>query len=532
MGPPVADDHMENAFNLSFMTPSPSISPGGHTQSFFDARTATLSNEASYDSPQNLVIEQPSVAMLDSTLDFHKDLYLFDHYMDHTCRDLEIIPQVSFARKFGIPQLAVENPGILCSLMALGAACLAIDILTGQSQCSQLEDLGELISAGDRYHRTGLQSVQHQMTTDQPRDLAEAHAHAILLFPYALGRRRISHLLNDIGPPTPTSGVDPHAEHMSSIDWMIILRGITTTGRSCWSNSSVYMHDSVMATRPQKIHPAIASHVQAKLSEPSDRPLTWNRFQCRVASKHPLFPVVASTRVMALEALAQKGEKVNRLMRNSHRHDPALDVEKSSLQLARSVSLSACLMAVDLLVNLEGTIFDYDSNNEKQYPEIPVAAKPALEASPIPWLRRYASSPIYEPGLPALRTVFAWVNRTPEEYFQLLLKPLPSRTDCQIATPTATDVDREIQLFAWDIWSHWLVFAILIEDESFFTASLGVPDITNLSPWFKGLPSESSSSNAGSTVGSPTAQGQDWWPWSMCSVAQQLRKYDGEGLTG
>ncbi|KAJ9605513.1 hypothetical protein H2200_010170 [Cladophialophora chaetospira] len=519
------DESIEDVFNIPFITPSPSMSPIARTPAFLHSRTASSSgNEMSFEALNDTVVEQPLTSMYSTVTTLHKDLYLFDHYMDHTCCDLEIIPNVSFARKFGIPQLAVGNPGILCSLMALGAACLSIDILTGQAPKDQVQDLGALISTGDRYHQIGLQSVRHQMNTNQPRDLAEVHAHAILLFPYALARRRISSLLNDIGPPTPTSGVDGETDHLSCVDWMIILRGVTTTGRACWSNSTVYMDDSILHNRLQNTHPAIASHLLTKLSEPRDRPSIWKSFQCQIASKHPLFPVVASTRVVALEALQARGEKVNRLMRVQHKFDPPMDIEKSSLQMARSASLSACIMATDLLANLDGTIFDPGSVVEPCWPNFGEGAGPSLIDSPIPWLRRYASPPIYDPAQPALRTVFAWVNRTPEEYFQLLLKPLPPQSESPPAyngQTTTPDVDREIQLLAWDIWAHWLVFAILIEDESSFTASLGVPEITNLAPWFRNGATES----PGSKPGSPTSQNQDWWPWSMCSVAQQLRRY-------
>ena len=167
---------------------------------------------------------------------------------------------------------------------------------------------------------------------------------------------------------------------------------------------------------------------------------------------------------------------------------------------------------------------------EQRYPDVGDNVGPSLIDSPIPWLRRYASAPIYDPTLPALRTIFSWINRTPEEYFQLLLKPLPPLAESQAGYSgrnTIPNVDREIQLLAWDIWAHWLVFAILIEDESSFSATWGVPDITNLSPWFRNVATESPDSNAAS----PTAQAQDWWPWSMCSVARQLRRYDGVGFT-
>ena len=513
----------ERSTNVSSTTSPTSVSPFEYTPASYDASRASFTmNEIHDELTAVSTTYQASNAVEDNVSSIEKDLYLFDHYMDHTCRDLEIIPDVAYAKKVGLPQLAAENQGVLCSMMALAAACLCIDILSGQSTGKKIEDFSELISIGDRYHRIGIQSVRQQLATNQARDLAEGHAHTILLLPYALARRRISHLLNDVGPPIPMSGVDMQAEHLSSVEWIIILRGITTTGRA--SESTVYMDHSVTASgmdRPPRTHPLISSHILTKSAEQGSQHTTWHGLRNHLASKHHLFPVISATRVVALEALHLKAEKTNHIVRDHQRKHPALDPDQSSIQMAWNTSLSACFMAVDLLVNLERTIF-----NPEPRPLVPASPESQFDNHPLPWLRRYAKDPVYDPALPALQTVLSWVNRTPEEYFQLLMKPLPALSNSQGDSPAwsdTPDIDREIQLLAWDIWAHWLVFAILIEGESFFTASLGVPDIINLSPYFRGSVSESPSSNA-----SPTAEGQDWWPGSMCSVAQQLRRFEGK----
>ena len=447
--------------------------------------------------------------------------------MDHTCRDLESIPNVGYARKIGIPGLAAENQGILCSIMAMGAACLCIDLLLGRGSCDRVHDLSELISAGDRYHKIGMQSIRLQMTTNQPRDLAEAHAHAMLLFPYALARRRISYLLNNSGPNTPVSSVGIDSGNPSRAEWMILLRGITTTGRACWSDSSVYM-TGLISLGPvdgrRKPHPTISSYIQAKMSEPKDDHSGWANFRCFIASKHPLFPVVSATRLVALEALQKKVEGVSNLMRDHHRKDVhATNYEKTNVQLAQSLSLAACSMAVDFLIDLCNTLFDpeYRAAN----PPLPAATSsgPRLEDSPMPWLRRYAGPVPYDPTIPALKHILGWVNNTPEEYFQLLLRSLPDQIDHQVSQ----SIDIEIQLLAWDIWAHWLVLVILVEEESFFSGNLGVPDIISLSLLFRKTSTPESSSPS-----SLNEHEQAWWPGNMCSVAQQLRRYHIEGFKG
>lgn len=542
----------QDTFCSSIVTPPSSISSLPHTPALYDVSPGPInlsSDEAFAIDYTTLLAPTITRTPLDRTEDITqtitKDLFLFDHYMTHTCHDMEVIPIVSFVKSRGLPQLAAENQGILCSIMALGAACLCIDLLLGQSPSNHVEDLSDLISAGDRYHKIGMQSAQTQMTSTRAKDLAEAHAHAILLLPYAMARRRISILLSDAGPPSPSSGSYAQAEHLSTMEWTIVLRGITTTSRACWPDDSFYLGDLMMPetmNRIPKPHPAIASHILAKLPEPHERRASnpsFGDFQCLIASEHPLFPVISATRLKAFDALQKKVDRTTLWVRERHR--TALDtagtvsVETTNLRLGQSLSLTACSMAVDLLVHLSNSIFNPDSDEATRRPST-VTSFPGshLEDFPIPWLREYTRHPVYDPKLPAIRSVFSWVNQTPDAYFQLLLQPVPLRND-YLHTMGQSDlqgmeIDREIRMLAWDIWAHWLVLTILIEGESFFTAGLGVSDINNLSPHFhtSTTPSMPHTPASGSNPGSPMSQSHDWWPGNMCSVAQQLRRYQSE----
>jgi hypothetical protein len=48
-----------------------------------------------------------SAALDDIAASIAKDLYLFDHYLDHACRILDSI--TIYGRKIGLPLLAAEN---------------------------------------------------------------------------------------------------------------------------------------------------------------------------------------------------------------------------------------------------------------------------------------------------------------------------------------------------------------------------------------------------------------------------------------
>jgi hypothetical protein len=448
----------------------------------------------------------------DLTASITRDLFLFDHYMQHTCHDLERLPSVAYARKVGVPELAAKNQGILCSVMALGAACLCMDRLSGRASCSRVEELHELIAAGDRYHCWALESARLQMTSSEPEDLAESHAHSILLLPYTTARKQISYMLSGRHLGTPISATTPYDRFLDSSDWMIVLRGITTTGRAAWPENSVTSSAMLSRFQMRQTDPSIARHILQQVPSAQNlTPVVGNDNQVP-ASKHVLFPILAKETPTALQALHNRVEILNRTSRDEHRRNiPAATNETMESHVAQSLSLVACTTAVDLLVDLGMTLF-----NPELAPSPSQASSPStahLDGTHLPWLRRYAVRPVYEPGLPACRTVLAWVNRLPTEFFRLLTQPLPKPT---LGQRMALDLKRDIHVLALDIWAHFLAFTILIEDESLLMGNLATPDLSILGPLFRGN---------GFGPDSPSVEKQEWWPWSMAMTAQQLKSF-------
>ncbi|KAJ9609754.1 hypothetical protein H2200_006082 [Cladophialophora chaetospira] len=438
-------------------------------------------------------------------------------------------PIAVYAWKVGIPRLGAEHTAVLGSIMAFGAACLCLDLLLDQGPSEHPGDADELIKTGDRYHQLGLQSVQRQMMLNQPKDITEAYAHSMLLFPYAMAREKISDLIGKRSPSGPSTGL--HIESPGHLDWAIVLRGISTTGRAYRAVNSNETDGAIndgMDCQSQKLHHSIASHILAKVSELGGEPGTAGPEPKPIlASKHALFPVVSATRVVALETLQRKLESLDQTMRDRHRNAvPAMDGDKVLIRLAQTQSITACSIAVDLLFYLCKMIFDLEQDDISSQPNSCVVD---TRLDSFQWLRDYARRGIYSHGGPAYRTIFSWVSTTPDEYFELLKEPIPAQQTRSAAASArqepavSWDVEREIRLLAWDIWAHWLVFAILIEHETFWTPNFGTKDITSLAPLFQG-------SAATPTLGPSKAEAQDWWPGNMCSIALQLQKYNSRGL--
>lgn len=287
------------------------------------------------------------------TTSLAKHIYLFDHYMDHANRQMDSI--AFYARKVGLPRLAAEHQGVLCSIMALGAACLCIDLLLDERRTENVFNVDDLIKIGEHYHQLGVQTVRHQMMLNQPNDITQAYAHSILLFPYAMAQQRISDLLGNID--SSESGTGLQLESMGHPNWAIVLRGISTCGRAYWALSSNGMEgvtNDATDSQPYKTHHTLASYILARVSK-SDygQETTEPGPGYCIASKHTLFPVVCSTRVVALEALQRRLDDLDQTVRNHDRKGkPTMNGDRVTIKLARVQSLTACSMAIDLLVGL------------------------------------------------------------------------------------------------------------------------------------------------------------------------------------
>ena len=529
------EESAQELYGIMELTPEPNMSVD-HTPLISDpGLISEQRDQVRHHGGEISPADREPIPLDDLAISLQKDLYLFDHYWDHSCRGLESAPDTGYARRIGLPRLATEDRGILCSLMAFGAACLCLDFLLGEENDHEIDNVEELIRTADRYHQIGLESIQAKVALNQRKQTGEAHAHSILLFPYALARQRITKLLKNLDFPITSNSV---IENAGSLDWTILLRGISTIGRAYWAVEPHRRDGTLSGFRNnhlQSTPPTISTHILARISsEPKSPQQLVDPIVASnaLASKHPLFPVVSATRVVALNNLQRKVDDMDRRVRTHHRKNaPNMDGTQVSLRVAHTHSLTACSIAVDLLVDLGKILFNLEQSDTPLDPYANSSAanssNPSTTSSPpqledsssLWWLRDYAKRGAYDHTVPALRTVFAWVPTTPDEYFDLLKESLSPKSS--LLDLSFRDIDRELRLLAWDIWAHWSVFSILIENEAFWTAELGMDSIKGLMPVF--LPT-------GERADGREEEGGDWWPGNMYAVAGQLKKYQHGGL--
>ena len=199
------DDLVQGLFGKMDTTPTSSTSSHNLTPIYSNSSSNALPGEQGrHDAEDSVDLGAKS----DGMISLAKHSFLFDHYMDHACRHLD--PISVYARKVGLPRLAAEHQGVLGSIMAVGAACLCLDLLLDQATSGHEGNVDDLIRIGDHYHQLGLQNVRHQMMLNRPKDITEAYAHSILLWPYAMAKKRISDLLGNRDPSR--SGTGLHLE--------------------------------------------------------------------------------------------------------------------------------------------------------------------------------------------------------------------------------------------------------------------------------------------------------------------------------
>ena len=149
----------------------------------------------------------------------HSHLALFDHYLRHTCHASKLSSGYAYARMIGLPMLAAKSKGVLCSIFAMGAACLCVDFLLGPDPLAVIDHLIRLIKAGDYYHGKALATIQSQLDAKSPEELDVAHAHAAMLMGYAPARRRIFRLLQQHQRPRPALvEQEPGADAPNNLD--------------------------------------------------------------------------------------------------------------------------------------------------------------------------------------------------------------------------------------------------------------------------------------------------------------------------
>lgn len=436
--------------------------------------------------------------------------------------------------------MAATNEGMLCALLAVTGTAFCIDALVEGTALERADEVQRLLAKSDHYHDRGLQAVRRQVALGTPRNLEVAHVLSAVLFPYALARRRLIRLLKNQTRFTMSETYGVNEDHPTNLQWATLLRGINTIGTACCHSPS-HQHD---LTNPEIVYegevpePAVSAYILHAIEVSKEK----RRFSSTPALQpvdpnFSLMSIISATRTGALDTLQGRVDALQQDFRRSLRTElPTMAFPKASAQLSKAASMSACSLAVDILISIGNALFP--DNIDRQHtppPSDPMSLEIANldlnecdthSTSRCSWLNDSLRLPrIYHPALPLTPVILPWVNRLPEDFMAIL--QLPVRLSAGVSEGGAADVDHEIQMLAWDIFAHWLVFVMLVEQETWWIGDFGTTDIKKLAQMIK-RPRKSTSSEDGRGQGQSqggNGNSNDWWPMDMCSVAEQLRRY-------
>ncbi|KIW42135.1 uncharacterized protein PV06_05718 [Exophiala oligosperma] len=466
----------------------------------------------------------------------HEDLHLFHYYLDPSSPSLGTAPHIAHSHRLSITAMAATNEGMLCALLAVTATAFCIDALVDGTALERADEVQRLLAKSDHYHDRGLQAVRRQVALGTPRNLEVAHVLSAVLFPYALARRRLIRLLKTQNQTrfTMTETYGMNEDHPTNLQWATLLRGINTIGTACCHSPS-HQHD---AASPEIVYegevpePAISAYILNAIEVSKEK----RRFSPTPALQpvdpnFSLMSVISATRTGALDALQERVDALQRDFRRSLRTElPTMAFHKASAQLSKAASMSACSLAVDVLISIGNALFP-ENLDKQQTPPPPPPDSMNLEiasldlndcdthsSSRCSWLNDSIRLPrIYHPSLPLTPVILPWVNRLPEDFMAIL--QLPVRLSA--APPDGGDIDHEIQMLAWDIFAHWLVFVMLVEQETWWIGDFGITDIKKLAQMIN----RPRKSMTGDGQGQGSNGNNDWWPMDMCLVAEQLQRY-------
>ncbi|KEF54247.1 uncharacterized protein A1O9_09413 [Exophiala aquamarina CBS 119918] len=484
-----------------------------------------MTDPASPEGVQNplMTLDQPKSAEIPEVA-IVNDLYLLDHYLLYGGQDSALIPHLAYAMTSGIPNLAAYHRGLLSSLLALGAACHCVNLLTDSTPTSEVDIVQaviDLMHTADRYHQEGLEALRHDIMDLNHKNPHIAHLEAIMLFPYPLAKRRIVRLLDRLSRRSctltaPMIPAEFSEDSPTNLEWMVFLRGITTLGQVSTRQrqgladdtmNELYLIQNSTLDRAlsAEVLRMVSLHTQRNVSAPPEfRPL--------IGTKHPLYPVVSATRVTAMQKLQTR---IVVLQQHTRRLQQDLfpSFEATSRIFDYSASLIACTLASDMLRGITDTVFD---ENAAQYRSVELDEQ-ELNTS---WLKLFSDPPDFHPDWPMRRVIIFWANCVPKQYFDLLMSPIPRVDQVHTEPSQEKELILAIHLLAWDIYVHWLAFAILIEGECWYIGDLGTSDIRKTREMLNRY-----SYSWGSDVVGFCETEQDYWPTAMCSIAQQLQRY-------
>lgn len=446
------------------------------------------------------------------------ELELFQHYLEHTSRDLTVGDEDQYTLQVGIPILAGQSRPLMQSVLALAAVCQCCDVISrsSTSQGDRGQVLG-LLSLAQQYHTESLRETR--ATLPKAKHYDHVLANAAMMGMYGSGSYRIRIWL----AKTASSGDQPLGSLVPRhLQWISLFRAVhlayfgllSARARSedTRRDKPPHLIDSSLGGGGSQMHTQPVYEMSARIKQPTP------------TADHVLFPILAATVGTALEKLHRKARQIAVAQESNEtagRSIPKMSVATSD------PGMQACLSTLAILSNIakEAFLSDNSVTGATGHSALDVDIDPVGQLSEVsPWMRRYAARITSRmPSKLPRRIIMAFVHRVPTRYLSLVeeviswMWPGTDNADPDFSMSMLPEPSVAHQL-AVDIFAHWLVLVILLDDV-WWIGGLGAWELKRIVSLRKDVRWRACLWN----------RDEDWWPESMLEVSWQLDKHRAKG---
>ncbi|KAJ5087365.1 hypothetical protein N7456_010981 [Penicillium angulare] len=433
---------------------------------------------------------------------------LLKHYIEHTSRDLTVDHQDQYALQIGIPNLALESRPLMKSLLALSAVCKCSDIIN-QAFSSQhcRKRVLDLLNFADQYHMESLREIQ--ATLPKTKHYDHVLANAAMMGMYGSG----SHCVRIWLAETASVGGFSVEIRPRGAQWISFFRAARIAyaglvgGLRESGNMAPIRDYSDPNTLPDAGSQGFNPYKSSVPTNPQGSP-----------SAHPLYPIFAETIPSALETLNGRARGLKDLLSTDLIDDqylPDIHACFAALQIFNDiVSVTSAVKATNTMSSGSfDDAFSDDSGIESIIRNLNVS----------PWIGRYtANITSMIPSKLPRRFIMALIHKAPSRYLGLVEEMIDIvQSDMPMAGMASDDglgyskVEPSFaHQFAFDIFAHWLVLVILLDDV-WWIGGIGAWELGQIVSFKR---------NSQCRVGLWSHEGK-WWPESMYDISCQFDKH-------
>ncbi|OKL58724.1 hypothetical protein UA08_06310 [Talaromyces atroroseus] len=435
------------------------------------------------------------------------DFELFQHYLEHTSKDLTVGAEEQHTLQIGIPNLACKSQPLMKSVLALSAICRCLDIINQPSASHQdRSQVIELLSLANGYHMESVREIQ--ATLPQTKHYDYILANAAMMGMYGSG----SHCARIWLAKTATLNEQLQEDLMPRhSQWIRLFRAVHVA------------YDGLLKDTQSTEHTVRSSgdHSPDHLTARSGSQIQYEyQFSSRVEQhrnpiNHALYPIMDATVGPALKKLRKRARELAVLEAcNGMGGRDSL----TTTPIHGNADIAACFVALRILNNIVAETFPTHELIRSTPLDFDVDVDPVGQLSEVSsWLRRYtASITSTVPSPLPRRFIMAFVHRVPTKYLNLV-EEMHSiiQTDAsdgdQITWTSEPSIAHQL---AVGIFAHWLVLVMLL-DGVWWIGDLGAWELEQIVTF----------RNDARWPMPLWNRDEDWWPDSMFEISRHFEKY-------